>query len=182
MDSRAKSRLQLLLLATLFVAPVLIALLLHQAGWRPQGMRNFGELVTPPQDMNGTPVQLQDGTAFVWRNDRWQWTLFAVASSHCESACLAQLDLLHRARLTLNQNVARVRLVYTGPLLSAAVLAQLQPIAVINDTNQPFATLRTNTPDSLSAALVDPNGFLMLRYTAGYNANGLKKDLTRLIH
>ncbi len=198
MDKRTKSRLQLVLVAAIFAAPVLIALALNQAGWRPHGTRNFGELVTPPQDMNSSHPQLTDGGAFVWHDMRWQWTLLAVASegadargratqgavaaSSCEAQCLAQLDLLHRARLTLNQNSDRVRLVYSGPALPAAALEQLRPITLINDTDQAFAAWRPSTPDTLAAALVDPSGFLMLRYTAGFDANGLKKDLTRLIH
>jgi len=189
-------------------------LALNQAGWRPHGTRNFGELVTPPQDMNSTHPQLTDGGAFVWHDTRWQWTLLAVAGEgtdargrakqgavagegtdargrakqgavaggSCEAQCLAQLDLLHRARLTLNQNSDRVRLVYSGPTLPAAALEQLRPITLISDTDQAFAAWRPNTPDTLAAALVDPSGFLMLRYTAGFDANGLKKDLTRLIH
>ncbi|QBB72195.1 hypothetical protein ELE36_18500 [Pseudolysobacter antarcticus] len=182
MDKRTKSRLQLVLVAAIFAAPLLIALALNQAGWRPHGTRNFGELVTPPQDMNSTHPQQTDGGAFVWHDTRWQWTLLAVASNSCENQCLAQLDLLHRARLTLNQNSDRVRLVYSGPALPAAALEQLRPITLINDTDQAFAAWRANTPDTLAAALVDPSGFLMLRYTAGFDANGLKKDLTRLIH
>jgi len=198
MDKRTKSRLQLVLVAAIFAAPVLIALALNQAGWRPHGTRNFGELVTPPQDMNSSHPQLTDGGAFVWHDMRWQWTLLAVASegadargratqgavaaSSCEAQCLAQLDLLHRARLTLNQNSDRVRLVYSGPALPAAALEQLRPITLINDTDQAFAAWRPSSPDTLAAALVDPSGFLMLRYTAGFDANGLKKDLTRLIH
>jgi len=198
MDKRTKSRLQLVLVAAIFAAPVLIALALNQAGWRPHGTRNFGELVTPPQDMNSTHPQLTDGGAFVWHDTRWQWTLLAVAGEgtdargrakqgavaggSCEAQCLAQLDLLHRARLTLNQNSDRVRLVYSGPPLPAAALEQLRPITLISDTDQAFAAWRPNTPDTLAAALVDPSGFLMLRYTAGFDANGLKKDLTRLIH
>ncbi len=198
MDKRTKSRLQLVLVAAIFAAPVLIALALNQAGWRPHGTRNFGELVTPPQDMNSTHPQQTDGGPFVWHDTRWQWTLLAVASegtdargrvtqgavagSSCENQCLAQLDLLHRARLTLNQNSDRVRLVYSGPALPAAALEQLRPITLITDTDQAFAAWRANTPDTLAAALVDPSGFLMLRYTAGFDANGLKKDLTRLIH
>ena len=198
MDKRTKSRLQLVLVAAIFAAPVLIALALNQAGWRPHGTRNFGELVTPPQDMNSSHPQLTDGGAFVWHDMRWQWTLLAVASegadargratqgavaaSSCEAQCLAQLDLLHRARLTLNQNSDRVRLVYSGPALPAAALEQLRPITLINDTDQAFAAWRPSSPDTLAAALVDPSGFLMLRYTAGFDANGLKKDLSRLIH
>jgi len=35
--------------------------------------------------------------------------------------------------------------------------------------------------DDVSAVFVDPHGFLILSYPAGYDGNLLKKDLARLI-
>ncbi len=181
MNSRTVRRLQLLAVFLLFAAPLLIALLLRAEHWRPKHTRNFGSLIDPPQDVSAARITLSDGGALTWRDPNRQWTLLAIANGACAQQCQLKLDQLKRARLTLNQNSERLRIVYLGAPLQPALIKELAPLMMGNDETDRFASLRPSQPDALAAALVDANGFLMLGYAAGFDANGLRKDLARMI-
>ena len=43
--SKTRSRLTLLLIAVMFLGSFFIAAALRFAGWQPEGMRNYGELL-----------------------------------------------------------------------------------------------------------------------------------------
>jgi hypothetical protein len=175
-----RKRLQLLLVGSLFAAPMLIALVLNFVGWQPQQTRNAGELVQPPQDVNSTALICADGSAFVWRTPRWQWTLLALPGPVCAVRCQTQLAALDRARGTLNQNVNRLRIVLLPAAQSIAIPDNAGWLSA-GDPEDHFAALRPSAADSLSAVLVDPNGLLMMRYADGFDAAGLRRDLSKVI-
>ena len=78
--------------------------MLNALGWRPSGMRNYGELIEPPQDLTAARFVLDDGKPLAWKDEDWSWTIFALTGPGCAEECLARIDELRRARLTLNQN------------------------------------------------------------------------------
>jgi hypothetical protein len=164
MKQENRKRIALLLIIALFLAPVVVAYVLNENGWRPAGTRNYGTLIEPPQDL---------GTA--------HFTLFALTGPNCAEKCLARIDELRRARLTLNQNAYRVRVVVLDEALDPARLAALKPVALARDTDARLAGLRPAGADEVTVALADPHGFLVLRYGAGYDGNLLRKDLARLV-
>ena len=177
-----RKRLGLILIVALFAAPIVIAYLLNAAGWRPSGMRNYGTLIEPPQDLTAARFVLDDGKPLAWKDDDWSWTLFALTGPDCAKKCLARIDELRRARLTLNQNAHRVRVVVLDATLAArrARAARSRCSARAMPTrNSP--TCAPRQPDDVAAVLVDPHGFLILSYPAGYDGNLLRKDLARLI-
>jgi hypothetical protein len=88
---------------------------------------------------------------------------------------------LRRARLTLNQNARRVRVIVLDDSLSPSALEPLKPVQRARDADAKLAALRPSQPDDIAAALVDPHGFLVLSSPAGYDGNLLRKDLARLI-
>jgi hypothetical protein len=181
MNPRTRNRLWLLLIVALFAAPLLAAYLLNARGWRPAGMRNYGELVEPPRDLRAARFILADGSTLAWEDADWSWTLFALASPGCAAHCLTRLDELRRVRLTLNQNATRVRVVVLGVEPVPAAFAQLAPLQAARDADAHLAPLTPAQPDDVAAALVDPHGYLILRYAAGYDADRLRKDIARLL-
>ncbi|MFI4970307.1 MAG: hypothetical protein ACHP7D_08865, partial [Lysobacterales bacterium] len=88
---------------------------------------------------------------------------------------------LRRARLTLNQNSHRVRVVVLGDPPPAPVLAALRPVQTAHDVGARLASLRPVADDEVAVAFADPHGFLVLRYPVGYDANRLRKDLERVV-
>jgi hypothetical protein len=180
MNPRNRKRLGLLLIVALFAAPLIAAYILNARGWRPAGLRNYGELVEPPQDLRAARFVLAEGRALAWEDADWSWTLFAVPGPGCAAHCIARLDELRRVRLTQNRNAARLRVVVLDAGLDPATLARLAPLAAAHDADARFASLRPAAGDDVAAALVDPHGYLILRYAAGYDANRLRKDIARL--
>lgn len=179
--SRNRSRRGLLLVLALFAAPFLAAWALTALGWRPLGTRNHGELIAPPQDLGQAHFVLADGRSLQWRDRDWSWTLFAVTGPDCSTHCLQRLDELRRVRITMNQNEQRVRVLVLNASLTPAELDRLKPLQTARDAGAVLASLPAPGADDVTAALADPHGFLVLRYAPGYDANGLRKDLAKLI-
>ena len=181
MNPRTRNRAGLVLIALLFAAPIVTAYVLNAAGWRPHGMRNYGTLIEPAQDLTGASFMLDDGQPIRWKDAEWSWTLIALTGPDCAEHCLARIDELRRARLTLNQNAYRLRVVVLDPPLAADQLEALKPIEHARDVDGRLAAFRPKNPDEVSAVLIDPHGFLILSYPVDYDANRLRKDLARLI-
>ena len=74
-----------------------------------------------------------------------------------------------------------MRVVVLDANLSAGALEAMKPVERARDADEKLATYRPAKDDDVAALLVDPHGFLILSYPAGYDGNLLKKDLARLI-
>jgi len=181
MTPRMRNRIGLILILALFATPLVTAYVLNAFGWRPSGMRNYGELIEPAQDLTTAHFVLADGTSLGWKNEDWSWTIFAIPGPGCAQKCLARVDELRRARLTLNQNTFRVRIVVLDDAVTAADLAGLNPVQAARDVDAKLASLRPGEADQVAVAFADPHGFLVLRYAVGYDGNKLRKDLERVI-
>jgi hypothetical protein len=181
MTPQTRKRLGLILIVLLFAAPIVTAYVLNALGWRPSGMRNYGTLIEPPQDLTQVRFTLDGGKPLAWKDEDWSWTLIALPGPACADKCLARIDELRRARLTLNQNAHRVRVVVLDATLPESAIASLKPVERARDVDEKLATFRPAKSDDVAAVLVDPHGFVILSYPVGYDGNLLRKDLARLI-
>jgi hypothetical protein len=127
MTPRNRNRIGLILILLLFAAPLLTAYVLNTLGWRPAGTRNYGILIEPPQDLTAARFVEDDGKPIAWKDEDWSWTVFALPGPSCAKACLERIDELRRARLTLNQNAFRVRVVVLGDV-DVAAIAAMKPV------------------------------------------------------
>ncbi|HEY2397218.1 MAG TPA: hypothetical protein VGH81_14750 [Rudaea sp.] len=182
MENRNRNRLVLIAIALVFAAPIVTALLLNASGWRPVHTRNSGTLVQPPLDVGNAPVTLADGSKLVWRDPQWHWTLLALANGDCAQACQTRLAELVRMRITLNRNAERLRIVYLGASLPAPAADAAVTLLTGNDDASALTAYRPAAPGELALALVDPNGLLMMRYAAGYDAALLRGDIVKVVH
>jgi cytochrome oxidase Cu insertion factor (SCO1/SenC/PrrC family) len=182
MNTQDRNRLVLIALLLMFAAPLLIAYVMNHEGWHPQQTRNSGTLVEPPRDISTVVVTLADGSKLVWRDPQWHWTLLALPGAACSTQCRMRLDETLRMRLTLGRNAERVRVVYLGPALPAADIAERAPLLAGQDDGAALAAYRAHDGDNLALALVDPNGLLMLHYPEGYSAQGLRSDIQKVLH
>lgn len=179
--ARNRNRWMLIGVVAVFVVPMLIAFALTIAGWQPQGTKAYGSLISPPRQVDAVPVTLSGGEKLLWRNPQWQWTLLALPGANCAQRCQSQLADLVRMRATLGRNAERVRLVYLGPTLPADALTALAPLQAGSDDTNAFAELRAKNDDTLALALVDPGGYLMMRYSEGYDLGGVRRDLPKVV-
>jgi hypothetical protein len=85
-------------------------------------------------------------------------------------------------QITFGRNAGRVRLLYLGPDLGADWLAERKALRVGHTSDPAFDALRPKPPHTLSLALVDPNGLLMMQYAPGYVASDVREDIVRVLH
>lgn len=180
MNPRNRKRLGLILLVALFLAPLTAAIVLNAIGWRPEGTRNYGDLIEPPRPLEGARFILAGGKPLQWEDADWSWTMFALTGPGCVDACLARIDELRRTRLSLNQNAHRVRVVVLDEALPADAIAALAPVVAARDEHGVLVAMRPGVGE-VAVAIADPHGFLVMHYPAGYDASRLRKDLVRLV-
>ena len=177
------SRLKLLLIMLVFAAPIVAAGLLTAIGWQPGGRAN-GLPVTPQRNFATEQVQvtLADGSAWAWRADEPRMTLVALAGPACAARCLDTLTKMAAARITLNRNAPRLRLLYVGaPPADAQASGMTRYWQLGNDAHGALAPFQPSEPDSVSALLVESDGTALSRYPAGFDPSGLRKDLQKVI-
>jgi hypothetical protein len=155
---------------------------------RPEGRRNYGELVTPQRplpavqttDLNGKPGEL---TAL-----KNQWLLINVAPAACDTACQQRLYFQRQLRESLGKQKGRLDRVWLITDASA-VDARLQPaLAEATVLRVPEQALAQWLPPASNPQehlyVVDPMGNLMMRFPANMDAAGAakaKRDLDRLL-
>lgn len=178
------SRLKLLLVASIFAAPFLVALVLSKSGWQP-GVKSHGEPVLPQRNFQQEHLQvtLVDGSAWPWRARTPRLTLIALPGPDCASRCFTALTGMAKARVMLNKNQARLRLLYVGtPPADAAALAAMKNYWQLgSDAAHRLDAYRSKAPDSVSALLVESNGTVLSRYPAGFDVSGLLQDMRKVI-
>ena len=177
------SRLKFLLVVFVFAAPIIAAALLNLSGWQPSG-KGYGEPIMPQRnfEQDHLQVRLSNGDAWVWRDRSPRLTLIALAGPDCAVQCVDVLTKMAAARITLNNNAPRLRLLYLGqPPADAATNGMKNFWDIGTDVVGVLAAYRPTTPDSVSALLVESDGTALTLYPAGFDPSGLRKDLQKVI-
>ncbi|HET8899105.1 MAG TPA: hypothetical protein VFN09_10075 [Rhodanobacteraceae bacterium] len=179
MTPHNRRRVQLILLLSVFAVPALLALALGQLGWQP-GTRSFGEPILPQRSFTDIRIPLGGDTVWAWRDVEPRMTLIALPGPACAQACLRTLAMMRNARVTLNQHMDRLRLLYVGtpPPVAERIIHDW---AIGSDPAGALAAFRPSQPDSVAAVLVESNGTALLHYPAGFDPSGLRKDLKKVI-
>src|SRR5579875_2157974 len=176
MEVRNRRQLQLLLVAGVFAAPVLVF-----SGWMPR-TQSYGQAILPQRSIADVTVQRADGEPFAWRDRSFDWTLVALPGPDCAKRCLSQLDLMHRARIGLGTHADKLRLLYLGTPPGGEAARGFDKVWTIASTpSHALDDLRATGPDSVSAVLVMPDGVALTLYPAGSDVNGLRRDLQKVI-
>ena len=176
------------LLLLMFAAPVLVAFVLAQLGWRPAGTRNHGTLLEQPQDFNAVRAIEESDAVVDWNTSAGVWHVVLSVPPDCGAPCAQQLDALARTWTGLGRHAARVQVLVSGPVDAAlrealprfpqAKVVVLEPDPLPHPAPVAATDARVAT---LPVYLVDPHGFLVMRYDAGSDLTGLRKDLARLL-
>lgn len=177
---RHGNRRMLLILAALFLGSFALAGVLRFSGWRPHGMKNKGELLQPPTDLRNLTLQLVDGSPYPWAPAQRQWRILALADANCRERCdkLAHdLDIVWQA---LGHDRDHVDLLWAGAVPGVAPATShpraVGPVAVLK------AQLpRAAAPNDAVVYVIDPNGFVVLRYAPGFDPADLRRDLSPLL-
>jgi hypothetical protein len=177
------NRVKLLLVALVFLAPFVAALIAVGVGWQP-GTHSHGKPILPQRSFRDIRIAMDSGSKWAWRNPKQpQMTLVALSSGRCGRACVKNLILLRNARITLNKYQERVRLLYLGqPPAGEAGKVLMQSWHHGRDVNDALAAFRPQQSGAVSALLVESNGTALVQYPAGFSADGIKDDLHKVLH
>lgn len=181
MEARNRHRLQAILIAAMFVIPLLLILGLALSGWVPKGS-SYGVRVEPERDLGRVPVKLADGKPFAFVDQPGVWTLVALPGPDCALRCLRQLDLVHRVQIALGRESDRLRLLYLGAPPEGGAAAGFGRVwTLATTTSGALDDLRPRGSDTVTAVLVTPAGTALTRYPDGFNVEGLRQDLRKVL-
>ena len=170
-------------------APVLLSYFTYYV-IRPDGRRNFGELINPQRPLPSMRTEGLDGKAGELRALKDQWLLISVGNAACEQACQQRLYYQRQIRESLGREKDRLDSVWLindaatvdariRPGLASTTVLRV-PADAVAQWLQPAAGQRLED----HIYLVDPLGNWMMRFPATMNADGAakaKRDLDRLL-
>ena len=181
--TRNRNRWALLAIAGLFFGAMALAGVLRFSGWRPAGLKNHGELLQPPADLRKVAPVLADGTTYAWNPATRTWRIAAVAD-RCDTdraaECARLLSQLDTVWQLMGKDADRVHVLWVGALPAEGkrpgTLRALRAGDALRD-----GLPRSRDPKGPVVYVLDPNGFVVLRYAPGFDPSGLRTDLSRLL-
>jgi len=184
--ARRSGRRQFLLVASLFIVPVVAAILLYQSSdWRPV-VNSQGTLIDPPRTLTTAGLALPDGAPAPASVFEGQWSVVHPADA-CDARTEALFEELGRVRLALDKDAPRVRrvLMHAGGCAGVTLPSRDADLLVLSATGPGGEALLAAFPTAVDGLpgiyIVDPHGNLMMSYPASGSARGLLKDLERLL-
>lgn len=175
-----RNRTLLLLIAVLFLGGLLVAGLLRFSGWQPSTTRNHGELLQPPGDLRALTPLLVDGGEYPWQPELRRWRIAVAPPNDCGQACVAlsqDLDLVWRL---FGNHADDVDILWIGAPPPGAV--RNAATRVLRPDPALRARLpRVDDPAGIPVYVIDPNGFVILRYPPDFDPGGLRADVAKLL-
>jgi len=189
-DQQARhGRLKMLMVLLVCAAPVIASYFTYYVV-RPEGRRNFGELITPPVDMPELQVRDERGAALPLKSLKGQWLLVAVGGGACDEACQQNLYFQRQLREVLGKDKDRMDRVWfitdDAPVAQSLLPALNQSQVLRVESGALQGWLRPAAGHALADHLyvIDPMGNWMMRFPAPMDvtsASKAKRDLERLM-
>lgn len=179
-------RWKMLLLLLVSAAPVIASYFTYYV-IRPEGRRNYGELIDPQVPLPGFSGVDTQGRSVPLTGLKDQWLFISVADSACDDTCQKHLYVQHQLREGLGKDKDRLDWVWlrTGSAELSEPLKQATASAtVLHVDAKVLATWLTpaaghRLEDHLY--VVDPIGNWMMRFPAQADPKQVKRDLDRLL-
>ena len=187
-DTRS-GRWKMILVLLVCASPVVASYFMYYVV-RPEGRRNFGELIDPQRPLPALATQTLDGKSGELTALKNQWLLLSVASGACDTRCEQNLYFQRQLRESLGrekERLDRVWLVNDDMAVRQALLPALASATVLRVQPADLARWLEPAPGKRlqdHLYLVDPLGNLMMRFPADMDAEAAakaKRDLDRLL-
>lgn len=181
-----RGRLKMLGVLLVCAAPVIASYFTYYVV-RPEGRRNYGELIDPQRPLPPLQAVARGGQTVALPSLKDQWLLISVADGGCDADCERHLYLQRQLREGLGKEKGRLDWVWlrtgTDPL-SPALLAATEQATVLQVDGVALAQWLQPAPGQrLSDHLyvVDPLGNWMMRFPAQADPAQVRRDLDRLL-
>lgn len=182
-------RWKMLVVMLVCAAPVIASYFMYYVV-RPEGRRNFGELIDPQRPIPSLTGRTLDGKSVALPSLQGQWLLVSVSGGACDAHCERHLYLQRQLREGLGKDKDRLDWVWLipddAPVRDALAPALQQATVLRVDGAQLAQWLAPAAGARLSDHLyvVDPVGHWMMRFPPGSDnafAAKVRKDLERLM-
>ena len=186
---KSRGRWRMILVMLVCAAPVIASYFTYYVV-RPEGRRNFGQLIDPQRSLPDLLVTDLSGKASNLRALKGQWLLVSVAGGSCDEACGKHLYLQRQIRESLGKEKERLDRVWlindeqpvTDKLRPALVGATVFRVPADQLAAWLAPAEGQRLPDHLY--LVDPMGNWMMRFPpklAVPTAANAKRDIERVL-
>ena len=180
---QGKGRVQLVLIAAVFLGPLAVAAWLYFAEPElvPEGRTNHGALLQPIVNLG----EAVPGSALHASNDG-KWVLLYANTGECAAACEFSLYTLRQSRRMLGREMERLVRVFlhgNSPPDTVLLAEEHEGLVTLQDDDL-AALLQQQTPDDLEAGgyyLVDPLGNLVLYFPPDIDPGAMVEDIEHLL-
>jgi hypothetical protein len=180
-----RNRTVLLAIVAIFFGTLLVAGILRFSGWHPAATQAHGELLQPPVDLRAVVPRLAGGGDYRWTPAARTWRIALAPGADCVDACIKLAGQLDTVWQLMGQEADRVHVLWIGQPPAAvrrfAAMQVLQPDARLL-AGLPHAVPEPGEdPHGVPVYVIDPNGFVILRYAPGFDPAGLRADVAKLL-
>lgn len=177
---RNRNRLVLVLIAAFFFVPMLVAGIMRFTDHHPAVTRQHGELLEPKPDLRALELRLIDGKPYPWNPQARVWRILVVSEPGCARVCVRLSRQLDTVWQLFGKDADQVELLWLGELPGGA--ARPPSLRLLAPSPELRAKLpQAQDPAGLPVYVIDPNGFVILRYPPGFDPGGLRADLAKLL-
>lgn len=182
-QDKGRGRTQLLLIAAVFLGPLVLAAWLYFGGQElgPSGRTNNGALLQPIANLKDV---IPDSP--LYENSDGHWVLLYANDALCDEACAHSLYTLRQSRLMLGKEMDRlVRVFLHGDTAPDTVLLadEHKGLVALNDSKL-RKLLDNKKPTDLEPGgyyLVDPLGNLVMYFRPDIDPSAMVEDITHLL-
>jgi len=175
-----RNRILLGLIFALFFGSMGLAAILRLSGWTPQINRNHGQLLQPPLDWRNAPLLLANGDPWQWNPAARRWRIVLAPAPDCVAKCVALAQSLHTVWQLLGHRADHVEILWLGRLPSEVMHFPALHVLQI-DSNTRVQLPAVDDPTGTPIYVIDPNGFVVLRYAPAFDPLDLRADLVKLL-
>ena len=170
-----RSRLKLLLLLAIVIGPMLLAYAMyHGQFWVPQDRTYHGELLGDGTQREALGVDSEES----------RWQLLVTSPTTCEQDCQALVHQARQIQIALNREALRVThaLATTTPVDAAYQQTLTREYPQLGQYSLDVSRYQASgQPLMPSLWIIDPLGYVVLRYDLSHNGRNILKDLQLLL-
>jgi hypothetical protein len=175
-----RGRWILVLIFLLFFGTIFGAGVLRFSGWQPQGTKVHGEMLQPAVDARAVVPKLKDGGDYAWQPAERMWRIAVAPPAGCASECVKLAKDLDVVWQLFGNKADHVEILWIGTHPAGA--PQTPALRVLQATPELLAALpRASDPAGVPLYVIDPNGFVILRYPPGTDPGFIRTDVSKLL-
>jgi len=191
--AKASNRIKIVMVAVIFLTPVVTATVLKLTGWRPAKTGNYGELIQPARPLENVEFKTPGGDQVAISDYQHKWLLVTFGSGACDKVCEENIYKMRQVHIATGKHHKRVKrlLVVTSKVSSNLqkimkaypdMTVASEPAKAIRNLGKQLRTKDGTALDGLNRIyLIDPLGNFMMTYDRNADPSKMRRDLGRLL-